>query len=65
LLLAGRPSTGLGSTAERLGATTLPLGLTDGDAIEANTTSIDELDVLVHAAGVSIPGRVAESTVDQ
>jgi NADP-dependent 3-hydroxy acid dehydrogenase YdfG len=65
LLLAGRSSTGLRSTAERLGATTLLLDLADGEAIEANTASIDELDVLVHAAGVSIPGRVAQSTVDQ
>jgi NADP-dependent 3-hydroxy acid dehydrogenase YdfG len=65
LLLAGRPSTGLESTAERLGATILLLDLADGDAIEANTASIDELDVLVHAAGVSIPGRAVQSTVDQ
>ncbi len=35
------------------------------DAIPAATASIGELDVLVHNAGVTFPGRVAESTVDQ
>ncbi|UQX11011.1 SDR family oxidoreductase [Candidatus Mycobacterium methanotrophicum] len=65
LLLAGRPSPALQATAERLGATTLPLDLTDTDAIPAVTRSIGELDVLVHSAGVSFPGRVAESTVEQ
>jgi NADP-dependent 3-hydroxy acid dehydrogenase YdfG len=65
LLLAGRPSPALRATAERLGATTLPLDLTDTDAIAAVTGSIGELDVLIHDAGVSFPGRVAESTVDE
>jgi NADP-dependent 3-hydroxy acid dehydrogenase YdfG len=65
LLLAGRPSPALQATAERLGATALPLDVTDTDAIPAATAAIDELDVLVHNAGVSFPGRVAESTVDQ
>lgn len=65
LLLAGRPSPGLDATAERLAATTLPLDLTDTDAIAAHAASIDELDVLVHNAGVSMPGSVAESTVEQ
>ena len=65
LLLAGRPSAALQATAERLGATTLPLDVTDTDAIPAATSAISELDVLVHNAGVSLPGRVAESTVDQ
>ncbi len=65
LLLAGRPSPALQATAERLGATTLPLDLTDTDAIGGVTGSIGELDVLVHNAGVSFPGRVAESTVDE
>jgi NADP-dependent 3-hydroxy acid dehydrogenase YdfG len=65
LLLAGRPSPQLDATARRLAARTLPLDLTDTDEIAANTASIDELEVLVHNAGVSMPGSVAESTVDQ
>jgi NADP-dependent 3-hydroxy acid dehydrogenase YdfG len=65
LLLAGRPSPALQATAERLGATALPLDVTDTEAIPAATAAIDELDVLVHNAGVALPGRVAESTVDQ
>ena len=65
LLLAGRPSPSLEATAARLGATTLPLELTDTDAMPAATAAIDKLDVLVHNAGVSFPGRVAESTVDE
>lgn len=65
LLLAGRPSAALDAVAQRLGATALPLDLADTDAIPAATESITELDVLVHNAGVSMPGHVAESTVEQ
>src|ERR1700739_1418775 len=65
LLLAGRPSAALQATAERLGATTLPLDLTDTDAIPSATDAIGELDVLVHNAGIFLPGPVAESTVDE
>ncbi|HEY1841908.1 MAG TPA: SDR family oxidoreductase [Mycobacterium sp.] len=65
LLLAGRPSPALQATAQRLGATALSLDLTDTDAIPAATADIGELDVLIHNAGVSLPGRVAESTVDE
>jgi len=65
LLLAGRPSAALQATAERLGATALALDLTDTDTIPSATDAIGELDVLVHNAGVSFPGRVAESTVDE
>ncbi len=64
LLLAGRPSPALQVTAERLGATTLTLDVTDTDAIAAATASIGELDVLVHNAGIFFPGPVADSTVD-
>lgn len=64
LLLAGRPSPALQATAGRLGATTLPLDLTDTDAIPVATAAIGELDVLVHNAGVFFPGRIAESTVE-
>jgi NADP-dependent 3-hydroxy acid dehydrogenase YdfG len=64
LLLAGRSSPALQATAQRLGATPLPLDVTDADTIAAAAAAIGELDVLVHNAGVSVPGRVAESTVD-
>src|SRR5208337_4763867 len=50
LLLAGRPSDRLDAVAERLGATTFPLDLTDGSEIEAACEIVDELDVLVHNA---------------
>ncbi len=65
LILAGRPSPALQATADRLGATALPLDVTDTDSIPAATAAIGELDVLVHNAGVSLPGRIAESTVEQ
>ena len=65
LLLAGRPSDRLDAVADRLDATTFPLDLTDADAIEASCEIVDQLDVLVHNAGVSAPGRVAESSVDE
>lgn len=65
LLLAGRPSSHLDAVAESLGATTFPLDLHDEDSIEATCEVIDELDVLVHNAGLSIPGHVAESHVDE
>jgi NADP-dependent 3-hydroxy acid dehydrogenase YdfG len=65
LLLAGRPSERLDAVAERLGATTFPLDLTDGDDIEAACEIVDELDVLVHNAGASIPGHVGESHIDE
>jgi NADP-dependent 3-hydroxy acid dehydrogenase YdfG len=61
LLLAGRPSARLDAVAERLGATTWPLDLTDPAGIEAAAEPLAELDVLVHNAGVAYPGRVAES----
>ncbi|OBI44293.1 short chain dehydrogenase [Mycobacterium kyorinense] len=65
LLLAARPSAQLDAVAHRLAATTFPLDLTDTDAIAADTASITELDVLVHNAGVSMPGHVGDTTVDQ
>ena len=65
LLLAGRPSARLDSVAERLGASTWPMDLTDPDDIEAAAEVLAELDVLVHNAGVAFPGRVAESTPEQ
>ncbi|GAT06349.1 SDR family oxidoreductase [Mycolicibacterium fortuitum] len=65
LLLAGRPSARLDALAERLGAPTWPLDLTDADSIESATEVLAELDVLVHNAGVLYPGRIAESIAEQ
>jgi len=65
LLLAGRPSDRLDALAARLGAPTWPLDLTDADSIEASAEVLSELDVLVHNAGVSYPGRVAESSAEE
>src|ERR1700722_5359809 len=65
LLLAGRPSDRLDALANRLDATTFPLDLTDPDEIESACEIVDELDVLVHNAGLSIPGSVADSDVDE
>ncbi|GFG71510.1 SDR family oxidoreductase [Mycolicibacter senuensis] len=65
LLLAGRPSARLDAVAERLGATTWPLDLADADAIESATEIVDELDVLVHNAGVMQPGAAGESYIEE
>ncbi len=65
LLLAGRPSPQLDAVADRFGATTWPLDLTDVDEIESAAEVLSQLDVLVHNAGVAYPGRVAESTPEQ
>lgn len=65
LLLAGRPSERLDAVAQRVGATTFPLDLTDVAEIESACEVVDELDVLVHNAGLSIPARVAESDIGQ
>jgi NADP-dependent 3-hydroxy acid dehydrogenase YdfG len=62
LFLAGRPSKRLDEVAERLGAAVVPLDLSDTDAL-ASAVTIDELDVLVHNAGVAYPDRLAESRV--
>jgi NADP-dependent 3-hydroxy acid dehydrogenase YdfG len=65
LLLAGRPSARLDALADRLGATTWPLDLTDLDEINSAAEVLAELDVLVHNAGVAFPGRVAESSPEE
>ena len=65
VLLAARPSERLDAVADRLGATTWPLDLTDIAGIEAAAEVLTELDVLVHNAGVAYPGRIAESTPEQ
>ena len=65
LLLAGRPTARLDALAQRLGATTWPMDLTDPDGMAAAGDLFDQLDVLVHNAGVAVPGRVAESAPEQ
>lgn len=65
VLLAGRPSPQLDAISDRLGATTWPLDITDHDKIDAAAEVLDELDLLVHNAGVAYPGRVAESSPEQ
>ena len=65
LFLAGRPSAQLDAVAEEFGATTWPVDFGDLDAIETAVEPIDELDVLIHNAGVAYPGRVSESSVDE
>ena len=64
LLLGGRPSDRLDALAKRLGATVVPLELTDTAGIRAGAAGIDELDVLVHNAGVAVFDHVADSNVD-
>lgn len=65
LLLAGRPSERLDAVAERLGATTWPLDLADADEFESATEILDQLDVLVHNAGVMLPGQAGESYIEE
>jgi NADP-dependent 3-hydroxy acid dehydrogenase YdfG len=65
LFLAGRPSSRLDDVATRFGATTWPVDLADVDGIPTAVEPIDELDVLIHNAGVAVPGRVAESSIDE
>ncbi|HVQ99836.1 MAG TPA: SDR family oxidoreductase [Mycobacterium sp.] len=64
LLLAGRPSRRLDAVAQRLRAETVSLDLTDADAIRDVAAAVDELDVLVHNAGVSIPSYVGDSRIE-
>lgn len=65
LFLGGRPSAQLDEVAQRLGATTWEIDLDDAESIPAAVEPIVALDVLVHNAGVSYPGRVAETHVDE
>jgi NADP-dependent 3-hydroxy acid dehydrogenase YdfG len=62
LLLAGRSSKRLNEAAERLGGTVVTLDLADIDSL-ADAGALDELDVLVHNAGVAYPDRIAESRI--
>ncbi|MGE2727055.1 SDR family oxidoreductase [Mycolicibacterium pulveris] len=65
LMLAGRPSARLDAVAAQFGAATLTVDLAAADTIAGAVAAVDELDVLVHNAGVAFPGRVAESTIDE
>ena len=65
LLLAGRPSARLDAVADEFGATTFPLDLTDPVEIDAVAEIVDELDVLVHNAGVLLPGSAGDSSVEE
>lgn len=62
LLLAGRPSKRLDDVCARLDATAVPLDLADISSVEA--VDVDELDVLVHNAGVAYPDQLAESRIE-
>ena len=66
LLLGGRDAAALSAVATRLGDRALPwpVDLTDPVALAGATERIDELDVLVHSAGVGLLGTVAELDVD-
>jgi NADP-dependent 3-hydroxy acid dehydrogenase YdfG len=50
--------------AQRLRAETVPLDLTDADTIRDAAAAVAELDVLVHNAGVSTPGHVGDSRIE-
>ncbi len=63
LLLVGRASKRLDDVAQRVGATALQLDLTEIDALSAAADVVDELDVLVHNAGVAFPDRLADSRI--
>ncbi len=54
LILGGRgPSAALDELAGELGAVTLPVDLTEYEAVAAAVAPITELDVLVHSAGIA------------
>lgn len=65
LFLAGRASDRLDDLAQRYGATTWPVDFTDLEALPAVVEPIDELDVLIHNAGVTHPADFADSTVEE
>lgn len=61
LMLAGRESEPLRAVAARLDAAVWPLDLAQTDRLAERADLPARLDVLVHNAGVAIPGRVSES----
>jgi NADP-dependent 3-hydroxy acid dehydrogenase YdfG len=66
LLLGGRDGAALSGVAASLGARALPwpVDLTDAAALAGATERIDELDVLVHSAGVGLLGTVDKLDAD-
>ena len=67
LLLGGRGSAELDALAMEFdGAVTLPVDITDYEALETAVETIDSLDVLVHSAGVSSSlEAVADTPVEE
>ena len=63
LLLAGRPSRRLDAAVRRVGGTAVALDLADDESVAATADIVDELDVLVHNAGVAFPDELAESRI--
>ncbi|OZM72738.1 short chain dehydrogenase [Amycolatopsis antarctica] len=62
VLLGGRDATALAALAEELpGSTAWPVDLTDPSALREAVGGIEELEVLVHSAGVAELGTVAEA----
>jgi len=62
VLLGGRDVRALGERAEEIpGSTAWPADLTDPAALREAVVGIDELDVLVHSAGVAELGTVEEA----
>lgn len=62
LLLGGRDRAALAALAAELpGSRPWPVELTDAEALAAATSGLERLDVLVHSAGVSDIGTVADT----
>jgi NADP-dependent 3-hydroxy acid dehydrogenase YdfG len=65
LLLGGRDTAALEALASELpGSRPWPVDLTDTAAVAAAAGEIDQLDVLVHSAGVGILGTVADTPAE-
>ncbi|MDH2430060.1 SDR family oxidoreductase [Sphaerisporangium sp. TRM90804] len=62
LLLGGRESTTLLHICDELGARPWPVELTDERAVAEAVAGVERLDVLVHSAGVTRLGSVADLT---
>jgi NADP-dependent 3-hydroxy acid dehydrogenase YdfG len=64
LLLGGRPSKRLDDVAQRLGGTAVALDLSDPASVATTSAVVDDLDVLIHNAGVAYPDWLAESRIE-